>query len=488
MAYFLSDFFRISQSRASTIIASLVCILCSPCRAQNKQSTKPAEAAPQPARRDLIQLLQSNPALWQSTPDSFAEGARSYGFAWESPARESARANRVPLSLASMPVAEALARFSDQKLTALSMLFYSRGDSGEMSRGDYEKLVAQSVEALNKLTKMKPQPRAQDGGNAVRAEGFIWKTPGTVWTLEYSAGRTMTPRGVQVSPEFVRLELAPEKSNQRNTASASKTAPIQPKQKVRKLPTGDTFIEGIPMVDQGPKGYCFPASAERVLRYYGMRVDQHEIAQLAGNRGQGASLSGGVEGLKLAGSRLQFRVRMVDNLEIKDLENLVREYNVKVLKYGQKAQIPPLSGAIDLEGLYFSMRPDALLAARQALKLEKNRFLRAIQGSVDAGHPMIWGVLMGLAPEQKQGQQPSGSTQPSPQEANPPQTTMTQRGGHARLIIGYNAKTQECLYSDSWGAGHELKRMSYETAWLMHQFCFLLIPQGIETPSLSQDK
>ena len=478
----------VSGSRATASVALLFCFVCSPCRAQNTKEIKPPNATQQPARRDLSPLLQNTNAMWQYTPDTFAEGARNYGFAWESPARESARAIAFPLSLFSIPVTEASARFSDQKLTAFKLLLYSRGDSGEMSRSDYEKLVAQSVETLNKFTRVKSQPRGQDASNAVRAEGFIWKTPGTVWTLEFSAGRTMTPRGVQVSPEFVRLELAPEKSNQRSTVSASKTGPIQPKQKVRKLPTGDTFIEGIPMVDQGPKGYCFPASAERVLRYYGMRVDQHEIAQLAGNRGQGASLTGGVDGLKLAGSRLQFRVKMVDTLEFKDLENLVREYNLKVLKYGQKAQIPPLAGTIDLEGLYFSMRPDALLAARQALKLEKNRFLRAVQGSVDAGHPMIWGVLMGLAPEQKQGQQLSGGPIPSPQEMNPPQTTMTQRGGHARLIIGYNAKTQECLYSDSWGAGHELKRMSYETAWLMHQFCFLLIPQGIETPSLSQDK
>jgi hypothetical protein len=198
MPDFLSAFFCAFRSLAPAIVASLLCVFCAPCRAQNKQSLKPAEAAPQPARRDLIQLLQNNPPLWQFTPESFAESARSFGFAWDSPARESARANGVPLSLASMPVAEALARFSDQKLTALSMLFYSRGDSGEMSRSDYEKLVGQSVEALTKLIKMKPQPRAQDGGNAVRAEGFIWKTPGTVWTLEFSAGRTMTPRGIQV--------------------------------------------------------------------------------------------------------------------------------------------------------------------------------------------------------------------------------------------------------------------------------------------------
>ena len=28
-----------------------------------------------------------------------------------------------------------------------------------------------------------------------------------------------------------------------------------------------------------------------------------------------------------------------------------------------------------------------------------------------------------------------------------------------RLIIGYNTKTNEVIFSDSWGQGHELKRM-----------------------------
>jgi len=34
-----------------------------------------------------------------------------------------------------------------------------------------------------------------------------------------------------------------------------------------------------------------------------------------------------------------------------------------------------------------------------------------------------------------------------------------------RLIIGYNAKTNEILYSGSWGMGHELKRMPLADAW-----------------------
>jgi hypothetical protein len=38
-------------------------------------------------------------------------------------------------------------------------------------------------------------------------------------------------------------------------------------------------------------------------------------------------------------------------------------------------------------------------------------------------------------------------------------------GGHMRVIIGYNSKTQEILYTDSWGRGHELKRMKADDAW-----------------------
>ena len=49
-------------------------------------------------------------------------------------------------------------------------------------------------------------------------------------------------------------------------------------------------------------------------------------------------------------------------------------------------------------------------------------------------------------------------------------------GGHMRLIIGYNAKTKEILYSDSWGAGHELKRMPEDWAFAITHDAFYLKP------------
>ena len=36
-----------------------------------------------------------------------------------------------------------------------------------------------------------------------------------------------------------------------------------------------------------------------------------------------------------------------------------------------------------------------------------------------------------------------------------------------RLIIGCNNKSDDVLYSDSWSAGHELKRMPMDEAYAM---------------------
>jgi hypothetical protein len=57
-------------------------------------------------------------------------------------------------------------------------------------------------------------------------------------------------------------------------------------------------------------------------------------------------------------------------------------------------------------------------------------------------------------------------------ETGIPQT----HGGHMRLLIGYNSKTQELLYTDSWGKGHELKRMPAGQAWCMTMALYTMAP------------
>ena len=80
---------------------------------------------------------------------------------------------------------------------------------------------------------------------------------------------------------------------------------------------------------------------------------------------------------------------------------------------------------------------------------------RQIDQQIDKGIPLFWGVTLGTYPEPE-----------IPQS----------KGGHMRLIIGYNDKKREILYTDSWGAGHELKRMPADWAWTISHCLMYMKP------------
>ena len=44
---------------------------------------------------------------------------------------------------------------------------------------------------------------------------------------------------------------------------------------------GDVYVKDIPMVDQGPKGYCAPATFERAMRHAGVAADMYLLATIA---------------------------------------------------------------------------------------------------------------------------------------------------------------------------------------------------------------
>lgn len=86
-----------------------------------------------------------------------------------------------------------------------------------------------------------------------------------------------------------------------------------------------------------------------------------------------------------------------------------------------------------------------------------NRFKTHIVKSINAGIPPAWVVILGKIKEKPPIRQAAGS--------------------HMRLIVGYNNDTSEILYSDSWGRGHELKRMKREDAWTITLGLYTLEPQ-----------
>jgi len=237
-------------------------------------------------------------------------------------------------------------------------------------------------------------------------------------------------------------------------------------------PRGDVFIDNIPMVDQGQKGYCSAATSERVLRYYGLEVDEHEIAQAAGTTAEGGTSTLEMkDAVQAVGRRYKLGTVVTygdfEKSVDERIEGIVREvanYN-KVAKKLKKPEIPE-DAYVTRSGNMVTYNPAAADAAMDPEVLREmkvngpqkskfTKFMKDVHQQVDRGIPLFWGVTLGTYPE------------PEIPQA---------KGGHMRLIVGYNDKKHEILYSDSWGAGHELKRMPADWAWTISHCLMYMKP------------
>jgi hypothetical protein len=89
-------------------------------------------------------------------------------------------------------------------------------------------------------------------------------------------------------------------------------------------------------------------------------------------------------------------------------------------------------------------------------------FSGIVKEHVDKGIPLLWGLELGRVAE----------TPPLP---NAGQIS----GGHMRMVIGYNSVKNQILFSDSWGAGHELKRMTATGAYEVTLGLYSMSPRGM---------
>ena len=402
--------------------------------------------------RPLDALVAPETAWQMSTQDFETQFAKSR-FQWLSPAKESARFFGAGLSIygGEMTLTEAIAEFKEDHLARVSLSLFNRGDSDEQfgRREDFEARANGIRDALTKKVGVQPVPRADK--SAVNAVGYVWMKPPSAYLLEYSYQKEVKSRGTEFRPEFIRLRVA--KVNGGPSGGAATSAGISGSamvskaslaSNVKKEPNGDVLIPNVPMVDQGPKGYCVVATAERMFRYMGLSVDQHEIAQAAGTATDGRSGTSPdkmYEALNKLEGRFRFRMRVVEPWDFQKWMKMVEDdYSREAKKRGKNEIKIANSGTIDIGAIYERMDGETLMAAKtEKDKAGYGKFQRNVEALIDQGIPVMWCVQVGLLPE--------------------PEIPQKGVSGHMRMIIGYNTKTSEILFSDSWGAEHALKRM-----------------------------
>jgi hypothetical protein len=418
--------------------------------------------------RPLDDLLAS----WQMSTVQFEEKLAPLRYSWLSERKDQARFFGAGLHLweGKIPVSEAIVEFNPEGQPAkLTFSIYNRGDAVTLitERAQFEAKITSLREIVSQKLGVTPTERGKDKASAVAAEGLVWMKPPNAYLLEYSYQREMKSRDVPFRAEFIRLRVANLGAGGRMTATTSSgAAAANPVGRdslvnhVKREANGDVVIANVPMVDQGPKGYCAVATAERVFKYYGLPVDQHEMAQVADtSQGGGTSPDKMLAALNKLEARMGVSVRVIEDWEYKKFVDKVADYN-KEAKKAKKPEVDmsPRNGVIYVDEIIQQMNGEVLRTAR----VERDRagfgkFQRTVAALIDQGIPVMWSVSLGLLPE------------PEVPQAS---------GGHMRLIIGYNAKTGEALFSDSWGADHALKRMPLTNAYAITNGLYYMQPRA----------
>jgi hypothetical protein len=268
---------------------------------------------------------------------------------------------------------------------------------------------------------MSPRSQLISSNAALKTNGWNWTTPTGIALLEYNDYTVRDGSGKPSKPEFLRLKLAaPDQADWSMGKLAVGVQRMALTQNVRKSDNGDVYIAGVPMVDQGAKGYCVAASCQRLFEYMRIPCDQHEMARLLSvDAESGADVM--VMQKSLAKVDGQFRVSF-------------------------RPLVNPLN--------YYDNRNNPRVSLKE--------FTAFVKEHVDKGVPLLWGLALGQFPEE-------------PPLPNGGQVS----GGHMRMVIGYNAAKNQVLFTDSWGAGHELKRMAAMHAYEATAGLYSMSPRGL---------
>lgn len=397
---------------------------------------------------DITEIVKSG-SMWQMDRNTLLDN----GFQGVRYARVDDVTIRVPrrggLQLADLDFGETLVTWNEEgSLASLVIMIYNKGDDGSIDRESYQRMLSETISALDVMTGVKGKSRKgsqRESGVALRT--WTWEWDGGVMRLDAS----FTGKKKDFEAEFIRLKLGVDKKSVSGGGAADATTRRDLKVNVKSdEESGDVWIEGVNMVDQGGKGYCVPATVARIFAYYGMDgVDQHALAQLCNSSGaSGTSPQVMQTALEDISRKFHIRVIPLDGKSATEaITTLIEDYN-KAAKKLRKQQASPSNWV----GVMTDV--DVLREARGNKRYLK-KWLAPIKKSVDAGIPVIWSVRLGIFPERG-----------IPQNA----------GGHMRLIIGYNDKEGTIIYSDSWGAGHEKKTMPAAHAAGMTMSRYILRP------------
>lgn len=404
-------------------------------RSTDRDGMPRANTPPKQLEADLDALLNFE-SFWQWSPEEFekhyavkledqSKQQKPPQFEWVSNRRERARFSRHMFSNAetkltmfggSINVEEAIVEFVNGKAARVTVSFYNRGDSGDIEVSDFDHKFKTIGRNLGQITKVSPKRQLLSANAALPVTSWMWRFPTGVALLEHNEYNTP---GKAAQPEFLRMKLAAP--NQADWSMGKLAVGVQRMELLRRItktPSGDVYLSGVPMVDQGQKGYCVVASCQRLFEYMRIPCDQHEMAKLV---------------------------------------NADAETGVNM--FGMQKSLSKIDGAFNVTFKPL-VNPEMYYSGNRKRRVSEKEYISIIKEYIGKGVPLLWGLMLGEKPE------------------IPPLSRQTS-GGHMRMIIGYNLTKNQVIFTDSWGAGHEMKRMNLLDAYEVTFGLYSMAPRGL---------
>jgi hypothetical protein len=312
------------------------------------------------------------------------------------------------------------------KVTGLSLVFANKGDcfaaagvaeehfkDGTVTKDprQLEKWMERDADLVAELFEnILGKPRRQNfGQGSAKRKVSRWDWNGHSFLLSVMDG------------EFVSLSVETVASAEAR-GKTRKTADMYirriHRENVDRRPNGDVVIKNLPMVDQGPKGYCVPATFERCMRYMAIPADMYLLA-MAGSTG--------------------------------------------------------LGGGTHTPSLVQAVQQEVFSAGRTFKPLRGHPSLREVARSIDSGVPILWGLHSTKTFNRIADERTADRTGMDAREWKSLLNKAVKEAGnlakpglddsrHICIIHGYNKETEEIAFTDSWGARYQERWITADEA------------------------
>jgi hypothetical protein len=337
-----------------------------------------------------------------------------------------------------MPYSVALYSDQDGKVSGLSIVYANKGDFGSKAgfgkdhfQGGTTSTAKTLAEAMTRdeasvatsLTSVLGTPKLQRfGEGGTRRQISRWDWNGHAFLLSNEEN------------EYVSLAIMSSETADNGGKSARiKDGDVKQRllSSIVKAENQDIHLSEIPMVDQGPKGYCVPATFERAMRTMGLEADMYLLAMTGqSNAGGGTSVELLLENVR---SQVYRKGRRTKDDHLKELK-------IRDLKRYIDQGIPIMWTMCSMD-IYNAVADKNTEARKSATDWKQYASDIAAQSLEFAKKP-------------KPGE-----------------------NRHICMIIGYNEATQEIAVSDSWGERFELRWVPLSVAnWASTGGIFMILP------------